>query len=207
MIPFLSDTAPLPNPLNSESDIIAFGGGMNSKRLFEAYTKGIFPWYNKDEPITWYAPNPRFVLFPNELKISKSLKKILRTNSFSVTVNKAFKDVMLACAKTKRKNQSGTWIQKDMVEAYTDLHKKGYAKSIEVWEDNKLIGGLYGVEMKQIFFGESMYYKKTDASKVALVYLVQNESYKIIDCQVYTNHLASLGARNISLQNFLNFLQ
>lgn len=191
-----------------KSGIIAIGGDLNPERLKLAYEKGIFPWYNENEPIIWWFPNPRFVLFPEELKSSKSMKKILNSNQFHFTENQNFREVIRNCSSIKRKGQTGTWIHEEMVEAYTELHRQGLAKSVEVWKNDDLVGGFYGIEGKRIFCGESMFSKVPNASKAGFINFVQNNKnkYELIDCQVYTSHLESLGAREISSEEFLMYL-
>ncbi len=196
-----------PHELSSEEGVIALGGDLSVKRLLHAYKNGIFPWFNEGEPIVWYSPSKRMVLFPDELKISKSMRQVLRKNDFVITENKAFEEVILACKKTQRKNQDGTWITDDMLSAYLKLHKTGLAKSIEVWKEDELVGGLYGVDLDNgVFCGESMFSKASNMSKVAFIHLVKKGNYKLIDCQVYNDHLASLGANEISRAQFLEFL-
>lgn len=187
--------------------LLAVGGDLTVERLLLAYKSGIFPWFESEEPLLWWSPDPRFVLFPEKLKISKSMKRVLRNKDFTVTVNKAFKDVIKACSNIKRNGQEGTWITENMIKAYTKMHKLGFAKSVEVWEDEKLVGGLYGVDLNNgVFCGESMFAKTDNASKVALISFIQNTNYKLIDCQIYTNHLESLGAEEISRDAFLRYL-
>lgn len=191
----------------SPEGILAIGGDLSIERLLLAYRLGIFPWFEAGEPILWWSPNPRFVLFPEKLKISKSMKQVLRNSNYTVTVNKAFKDVITSCSKIKRNGQSDTWITNTMIEAYVKLHELGYAKSIEVWRGAKLVAGLYGVDLgNQVFCGESMFTTESNASKVGFITFVKNTSYKLIDCQVYTNHLESLGAEDISRDLFLKYL-
>lgn len=191
----------------SNEGLLAVGGDLSTERLLLAYKSGIFPWFEEEEPILWWSPDPRFVLFPYKLKVSKSMKQVLRNANFTVTVNKDFSSVIQACAKAKRIGQSGTWITKNMISAYTKLHELGYAKSVEVWQDNELVGGLYGIDLGTVFCGESMFTKVSNASKVGFITFLQNTNYKIIDCQVYTQHLESLGAEEISIETFLSFLQ
>ncbi len=191
----------------SDEGIIALGGDLSAERLILAYKKGIFPWFNEGEPIVWYCPFERMVLFPNEIKISKSMKQVLRKQNFEITENKAFEEVIFNCKTINRNDQFGTWITDDMQQAYINLHKQGYAKSIEVWQNNELVGGLYGVDLKNgVFCGESMFSKQSNMSKIAFIHLAKNKNYKLIDCQVYNNHLASLGAREIPRDEFLKFL-
>lgn len=188
--------------------IIAYGGDLSLPRLKLAYQKGIFPWFNENEPILWWFPDPRFVLFPDELIVSKSMKKILRDETFTFTENKCFEEVIENCRKIHRPGQKGTWITDEMKHAYVRLHKADIAKSIEVWQNGKLVGGFYGIDQGNIFCGESMFAKVSNASKAGFIYFVQKYSakYKLIDCQVYTDHLASLGAIEIPADEFLNYL-
>jgi leucyl/phenylalanyl-tRNA--protein transferase len=188
--------------------ILAVGGDLSHERLLLAYKSGIFPWYSEGEPIIWYSPDPRMVLFPDQLRISKSMRQILRKNVFKVTFNEAFEEVIFNCKYANREPQGeyGTWITDEMKEAYVELYKKGIAKSVEVWQNDELVGGLYGVDMGTIFCGESMFSKASNASKVAFIHLVKSEKYKFIDCQVYNPHLASLGAEEISRNEFLELL-
>ena len=187
--------------------LLAIGGNLSTKRLLSAYKKGIFPWFSDDEPILWWSPDPRFVLFPEELHVSKTMKQLLKKNHFEVTINKDFKSVIEHCSKTKRVGQDDTWITQDMIDAYLRLHQLGYAKSIEVWQNDELVGGLYGIDLgNNVFCGESMFAKVSNASKVGFITFVQNSNYKLIDCQLHTNHLESLGARNISRSEFVEYL-
>lgn len=193
----------------SQDGLLAVGGDLSIERLLLAYKSGIFPWYNQGEPIIWYSPDPRMVLFPNKLIISKTMKKILGRGEFDVTFNQNFEEVITYCKNVSRGDQKGTWITNEMQRAYTKLHKLGYAKSVEVWQDKKLVGGLYGIDLGTVFCGESMFSKVANSSKVAFIYLVEKlkkEKYSIIDCQVYTSHLASLGAEEISRTEFLKYL-
>jgi leucyl/phenylalanyl-tRNA--protein transferase len=188
--------------------ILAVGGDLSHERLLLAYKSGIFPWYSEGEPIIWYSPDLRMVLFPDQLRISKSMRQILRKNVFKVTFNEAFEEVIFNCKYANREPQGeyGTWITDEMKEAYVELYKKGIAKSVEVWQNDELVGGLYGVDMGTVFCGESMFSKASNASKVAFIHLVKSEKYKFIDCQVYNPHLASLGAEEISRNEFLELL-
>ncbi len=209
MIPFLNfdDDFP-PVSQTSQDGILAFGGDLSPKRLLSAYQQGIFPWFENDDQILWWSPDPRFVLYPKDLKVSKSMKQFLRNCNLTVTINKDFKSVITHCAKAKRAGQDDTWITKGMINAYTELHKLGYAKSVEVWQDNELVGGFYGVDLNNgVFCGESMFSKVSNASKTALITFIQNTDYKLIDCQDYTNHLESLGAKDISRDMFMAFLR
>lgn len=196
-----------PDPALAEPDgLLAVGGDLTAARLLEAYKQGIFPWYNDDTPILWYSPHERFVLFPDELKIGKSMRRIIRSAHFDVTYDRAFTDVIAACASQPRTGQDGTWITKDMQEAYISLHALGYAHAVEVWSGTKLVGGLYGVAIGHVFCGESMFSSEANASKVALASLCQTGSHKLIDCQVYTDHLASLGARMIPRWQYMEYV-
>lgn len=213
MITFLQENTPLPSPDKALADgLLAVGGSLNTSRLTEAYSKGIFPWYSSGEPIMWWSPDPRMVLFPEEFKLSKSLSKTIKKEVFQLSFNTSFKQVIAACASVKRKGQLDTWITLEMEEAYCELHREGLAKSVEVWQKNKLVGGLYGVDLKEqgVFCGESMFSVVSDASKVAFYFLVntlKTRGYKLIDCQMHTAHLASLGAREVPRKEFLNYLK
>ena len=191
----------------TKEGIIALGGDLSWERLLYAYKNGIFPWFSEDDPIVWYCPSKRMVLFPDELKVSKSTLKIINKNEFIITENKVFEAVIYNCKNIDRKDGLGTWITDDMQQAYISLHNKGIAKSIEVWFDDKLVGGLYGLEINGIFCGESMFSHISNASKIAFIYLVNSAHYKLIDCQVYNNHLASFGAREIERDLFLEILK
>jgi leucyl/phenylalanyl-tRNA--protein transferase len=205
---FLTDKIAFPDVSEASFEgLLAIGGDLSSERLIHAYSNGIFPWFEDDEPLLWWSPDPRFVLFPKDLKVSKSMKQILRKSDFKVTVNKDFKSVIEQCAKAKRDGQDGTWITSQMEEAYIKLYQLGYAKSVEVWQDNELVGGLYGVDLSnKVFCGESMFTKVSNASKVGFITFVKNSNYNVIDCQVHTKHLESLGAKHIPRTEFLKFL-
>lgn len=192
-----------------EDGLLAVGGNLSANRLLVAYKNGIFPWFNSDDDIIlWWSPSPRMVLFPIEIKISKSMKKVLKNNQFILTKNTCFEEVINNCAKVKRAGQEGTWITNEMREAYLKLHHLGIAKSYEVWENNNLVGGLYGIDLGHVFCGESMFSTVSNASKFAFIKLAQElKEYKLIDCQVHTNHLESMGAREISRNVFLNILK
>ena len=193
-----------------ENGFLAIGGDLCTERLLEAYRNGIFPWYNEDEPICWWSPDPRCVLFPAQLLVSKTMQQVIRRNQFSFTINKAFEDVMRNCQTIKRNGEQGTWIQEDMIEAYCGLHKLGYASSAEAWCDGKLVAGIYGVRIGKIFFGESMFSRITNASKFAFIKFVQQlkeEDVKLIDCQMRTDHLVSLGATMIARKQFMEVLK
>ncbi|GAA4234728.1 leucyl/phenylalanyl-tRNA--protein transferase [Postechiella marina] len=187
--------------------VLAIGGDLSVERLLLAYKSGIFPWFDASEPIVWWSPNPRFVLFPEQLKVSKSMRQFLRNCDYTVTVNQDFRAVISSCSKIKRSGQNDTWITNSMIEAYVKLHELGYAKSIEVWRGDKLVAGLYGVDLgNHVFCGESMFTTESNASKAGFITFVQNTNYKLIDCQVYTSHLESLGAKEISRKAFLELL-
>lgn len=198
-----------PYELTSPEGIIAIGGDLSPERLMYAYKRGIFPWYSDQYPILWHCPEERMVLFPDKLKVSKSMKQVLRKGEFTVTENQAFEEVIHHCKYIKRKQEDeeeGTWITDDMERAYKRLYRLGHAKSLEVWKNKELVGGLYGVILGDVFCGESMFSKVSNASKVAFIHLVQSGIYKLIDCQVYNNHLASLGAVEIEREEFLELI-
>ena len=205
---FLTQKIEFPDVSEATIDgLLAVGGDLSSERLMRAYSSGIFPWFDDEDPLMWWSPDPRFVLFPEDLKVSKSMKQVLKKKQFKVTENKAFRAVIENCAIAKRDGQNGTWITDAMLEAYIKLHKLGYAKSIEVWQNDDLVGGLYGIELKnKVFCGESMFAKVSNASKVGFITYVQNSHYKLIDCQLHTRHLESLGAKHISRDEFIKFL-
>ena len=205
---WLTDTIEFPGyDCTSKEGIIALGGDLSVERLTHAYKNGIFPWFSDNDPIVWYCPFERMVLFPAEIKISKSMQKIINKNEFTITENTAFEAVIYNCKNIDRNDGFGTWITNDMEKAYINLHKKGIAKSIEVWFKDELVGGLYGVEINHIFCGESMFSKVSNASKLAFMHLAKNKNYKLIDCQIYNEHLASLGAREIDRSLFLSILK
>lgn len=194
----------------SPEGIVAIGGDLSSERLLLAYRSGIFPWFEDDEPILWWSPPERMVLFFEDLKISKSMRNIINRNTFKITFNTAFREVITNCRNIKRDRQPGTWITDEMVEAYCRLHELGNAKSVEVWENNTLVGGLYGVDLGHIFCGESMFSKVSNASKIAFIALakhLEKENYKLLDCQVHNDHLESLGATEILREDFLSILK
>ncbi|WP_028890235.1 leucyl/phenylalanyl-tRNA--protein transferase [Tenacibaculum ovolyticum] len=191
----------------NEDGVLAFGGDLSAERLIYAYKNGIFPWFSEGEPIVWYSPPERMVLFPDELRVSKSMRQVLRKNNFTITENKAFEGVIFNCRHIDRNDQLGTWITDDMEDAYINLHEKGISKSIEVWVEDVLVAGLYGVDLNNgVFCGESMFSKASNMSKVAFIHLVKNCGYKLIDCQVHNEHLESLGAREIGRGEFLKWL-
>ena len=190
--------------------ILAIGGNLSPERLLLAYKSGIFPWFEDGEPIMWWSPNPRMVLFLDELIISKSMRNILNRNIFTVTFNENFRDVISNCQNIERDDQNGTWITNDMIEAYCKLHELGIAKSVEVWQDEVLVGGLYGIDLGHVFCGESMFSKVSNASKVAFIALMNQlkaTNYKLLDCQVYNPHLESLGCREIDRIDFMEILK
>ena len=209
----LSKSIWFPNHDESNKDgLIAVGGDLSVERLMHAYHLGIFPWFNEGQPLFWWSPDPRMILLPESFKVSKSLKKTILSNKYKITLNTSFEEVINCCSKIKRKGQQGTWITKNMITAYLQLHKKGHAQSVEVWSENQLVGGLYGIDLKEkkIFCGESMFSKKNNASKIAFYYLVKKlktENYRLIDCQMYTSHLESLGAQEIPRHEFLKYLK
>ncbi|MBI5632439.1 MAG: leucyl/phenylalanyl-tRNA--protein transferase [Nitrospirae bacterium] len=209
-ITLLSDEISFPPPELAEEDgLLAVGGDLSQERLLKAYSMGIFPWYSEDSPILWWSPDPRFVLFPEELHISRSLRQCMRKGLFTVTLNRAFGQVIQCCADNSRKDQPGTWITEAMMHAYIQLHHSGHACSVEAWHDGELAGGLYGVILGRIFFGESMFARKNNASKVAFATFVEQmipKGLMLIDCQVRTEHLSHLGAREIPRTDFLNLL-
>jgi leucyl/phenylalanyl-tRNA--protein transferase len=199
-----------PVDMADENGLLAVGGDLKPERLLLAYKSGIFPWYNEDEPIIWWSPDPRFVLFPSKLRVSKSMQTTLRNGKFRFTINRAFKQVIENCKNVIRQDQNGTWIQHDTVDAYTKMHELGYAHSAEAWENGELVGGLYGIHIGNIFFGESMFNKKNNASKFAFINYVEQlkkENVALIDCQIYTAHLESLGAKMIDRKAFIEILQ
>ncbi|MBF0560302.1 MAG: leucyl/phenylalanyl-tRNA--protein transferase [Nitrospirae bacterium] len=206
----LTDDLIFPSPdLSEEDGLLCVGGDLSEERLLLAYSMGIFPWYSEESPILWWSPDPRLVLFPHELKVSRSLKQTLRKNVFKVTLDTAFPEVIANCGAIERKEDKGTWITAEMADAYIRLHRAGFAHSVESWYDGELAGGLYGVSMGGIFFGESMFSKKNNASKVAFVTLVRQLAkwnFKLVDCQVTTQHLINFGAREIPRSEFMRHL-
>lgn len=202
----LTDELIFPHPSLAEDGILAIGGDLSPERLILAYSNGIFPWYNEGEPIIWHAPNPRFVLKPKDLKISKSMKQVIQKNTFQISLNQAFEQVIRNCQKVSRRGQRDTWITEEMLEAYHRLYHLGLAHSVEVWKDHELVGGLYGINLGTVFFGESMFHKTSNASKYALIQLIEAFPFSMIDCQVYTKHLASIGASTLALSSFTSLL-
>ena len=207
---FLTHQLFFPLVENANADgILAVGGDLTPERLLLAYKSGIFPWFEEGEPIFWWSPNPRMVLFLDELVVSKSMRNILNRNVFKVTFNQNFREVISNCQKIKREGQNGTWITNDMIEAYCELNELGIAKSVEVWQNDELVGGLYGIDLGSVFCGESMFSKVSNASKVAFIALanqLKEANYKILDCQVYNEHLESLGCREIERDKFMEIL-
>lgn len=194
----------------SYEGILAVGGDLSVDRLLLAYDNGIFPWFDADDPILWWSPSERMVVDPNNYKVSKSLRNIINRNIFEVTFNKDFKSVIENCQQIDRKGQDGTWISTDIIESYTKLHELGKAKSVEVWQNNELVGGLYGIDLGHVFCGESMFSKVPNASKVAFVKLIEHlkdNNYKLLDCQVHNDHLERLGAFEISRASFMKILK
>lgn len=203
----LDDEIIFPDPALAEPDgLLAIGGDLSIERLTLAYQSGIFPWFSEGDPIMWFAPHERCVIFPAQLKISKSMQKVLKADTFQVTINKAFDKVIENCAKTPRIGQDGTWITDDMQNAYLKMHQKGLAHSVEVWQADKLVGGLYGIKIGNVFCGESMFSLVSNASKTALIHLTKNMNFKLIDCQLPNDHLMSLGAVMISREAYLGIL-
>lgn len=208
MLPWLGHSLtfpPLNEALTEPNGLIAAGGDLSPERILAAYRHGIFPWFAPGDPILWWSPDPRMILVPGEFRRTRSLTKTLRNTDYEVRFDSAFPEVITACASTPRAGQNGTWISDDMVTAYSELHRLGYAHSVETWRDGRLIGGLYGLAIGRAFFGESMFARATDASKIALAHLVEllrTRDFGIIDCQMETAHLASLGARPIPRRDF-----
>lgn len=193
-----------------DSGLLAVGGDLSANLILEAYIKGIFPWYDESSPILWWSPDPRCVLIPSELKISRSLQKTLNKNIYNITQNKAFSEVICHCSSIKRPGQDGTWLQPEMIEAYTYLHDLGYAHSVEAWNGERLVGGFYGLMIGKVFFGESMFYLEANASKVAFVHFVKKlieQGFLLVDCQQTTPHMLSFGAKEISRKEFIIKLQ
>jgi leucyl/phenylalanyl-tRNA---protein transferase len=206
---YLTPQTPFPDVSEASPEgLLAVGGDLSTTRLIDAYKKGVFPWFGDDDPILWWSPDPRFVLFPEKLKVSKSMKQVLRNKNYKVTINKAFETVITECSAAKRSGQDSTWITLEMQDAYIELHRLGLAKSVEVWREGKLVAGLYGIDLKNgVFCGESMFTKESNASKVGFIIFIQNSNYRLIDCQVRTNHLESLGAEEISRVAFLEYIK
>lgn len=206
----LTDDLIFPPVDGAEDGIVAVGGDLLPERLMVAYRSGIFPWFSEGEPIIWWSPDPRFVLFPEKLHISKSMKRVLNSNELKVTFNQNFEAVIAECKSMPREGQEGTWITDEMQLAYIRLHELGHAKSVEVWKGNELVGGMYGVDLGEVFCGESMFSKVSNASKLALIHFMrkfQAEGGRLFDCQVHSEHLVSLGAEEIDRKEFLTYLQ
>ena len=207
MIFRLDEHLVFPDPELAEPEgLLAVGGDLSAGRLLLAYSEGVFPWYSDDTPILWYSPHRRFVLFPDELYISSSMKRLINSGRFKVTFDTCFADVIEACSSVSRKDQDGTWITREMKAAYINLHQLGHAHSIEVWQDDELVGGMYGVAVGDVFCGESMFSNVSNASKMALISLIKSGKYKLLDCQVHTDHLESMGARMISRKEYMAML-
>ncbi len=206
----LSNRLEFPAVENANAEgLLAIGGDLSPERLLLAYKNGIFPWFNEDALILWWSPDPRMVLYPKKVNISKSMRKVMKDNQFSLTKNTCFEKIIDNCARAKRAGQEGTWITKAMKQAYIELHKKGFARSYEVWEKGELVGGLYGIDLGHVFCGESMYGTVSNASKFAFIKLAQElrkKNYKLIDCQIYTKHLESLGAEEVPRGKFIEIL-
>lgn len=208
MIFKLNEHLQFPDPELAEPDgLLAAGGDLSTMRLKRAYQNGIFPWYSDDTPILWYSPHERFVLYPDELRVSSSMKRVINADRFKVTWDKCFTEVIAACASAERPDQDGTWITDDMETAYNLLHKEGSAHSIEVWQQDELVGGMYGVAVGDVFCGESMFSKVSNASKMAVITLCKSGAYKLLDCQVHSAHMESMGARMISRKEYMRVLQ
>lgn len=204
------DFPPLHHALTEPNGLIAIGGDLSPQRILRAYQQGIFPWFSQGDPLLWWSPDPRMVLFPHELNIARSLKKVLNQQLFDIRINTAFEQVMTACANTARPEQDGTWIMPEMIKAYTQLHDMGYAHSVEAWQNGQLVGGCYGLKIGRMFYGESMFHHVSNASKVAFVHLVQwlqQAHVGMIDCQMNTPLLASFGAREIPRTRFIETLE
>lgn len=205
----LSDDLVFPDPSLSEDDgLLAIEGDLSPERLLLAYSNGIFPWFSDDEPILWWSPDPRFIVYPKDIRISHSMKKLLKKNTYRVSFDTCFRDVISNCSNTRK--ETGTWITNEMIEAYCKLHELGYAHSVETWHQDKLVGGLYGISMGKCFFGESMFSTMDNASKVAFITLgksLEEKGFSMIDCQVHTTHLESLGAVYITREKFLELIK
>ena len=204
------DKIVFPHPETAtEEGIVALGGDLSPERLLFAYQHGIFPWFNEEDPIVWWSPDPRFILYPDKLKVSKSMRKVLSDKVFDITFDTDFRAVIEACSDVPRNGQDGTWITEDMLDAYCDLHELGYAHSVEVWQKGELVGGLYGIGLGKCFSGESMFARVSNASKagfITLVRLLTEKGYNMIDCQTHSNHLESLGAEQIGRADYLAYL-
>lgn len=207
MIEILSHAVQFPDPALAEPDgLLAIGGDLSVDRLRAAYSSGIFPWFSDDDPILWYSPHQRCVLFPHRVHVSRSMVRVIRSGRFQITRNADFYSVIRACAEIARKGETGTWITAEMQSAYVALHAAGFAESVEVWQDGELVGGMYGVIVNGVFCGESMFSRVSNASKMAIIWLCHNGGYRVIDCQMPTDHLMSIGAEMISRKEFLEIL-
>jgi len=196
-----------PNPeLADEDGLLAVGGDLTIERLLLAYNNGIFPWYSDETPILWYSPHQRFVIYPEKVRITKSMAKIMRGGTFQFSINRCFEDVIENCATINRGEEVGTWITDEMKDAYVNMHKAGFAHSVEVWQNENLVGGLYGIVINDVFCGESMFSKASNASKAALIHLCQHGNFKLIDCQLQNDHLLSLGGEFISMADYMETL-
>ena len=208
---FLDDRLEFPSVDKANADgLLAVGGDLSPERLLLAYKSGVFPWFNDDDLILWWSPDPRMVLYPDKVRISKSMRRVIQSGEFRLTKNTVFEKVLNHCAEQERKGQQGTWITKNMRKAYLELHERGFAKSYEVWRKNELVGGLYGVDLGKVFCGESMFSSVSNASKYAFIKLAEelaSKNYSIVDCQVYTEHLASLGAEEIPRAELIKILE
>ena len=207
--PYSTDFPPVDDALDDPNGLLAAGGDLSPQRLIEAYRRGIFPWFNAGEPILWWSPDPRCTLIPAKIHISRSLRKAIRNTEFEITFDQAFTEVVEACAAPRRYSDD-TWISDQMLQAYSDLHRQGYAHSVEFWQKGELVGGLYGIAMGQLFFGESMFSRATNASKIAFVFFarqLEKWGYALIDCQIENDHLSSLGAGTISRTEFQHYLK
>ncbi len=206
----VSASTPFPateRALKEPNGLIAIGGELSTQRLLEAYSQGIFPWYSEQDPVLWYSPNPRMVMTSDRLHVSKSLQKTLNADQFQIKVDTDFEQIIHHCKTVERKDQAGTWIDQAMVDAYTDLHRQGFVRCVGVYQESRLVGGLYGVSLGKVFFGESMFSLVADSSKVAFVHLLKNMGYSLVDCQVESPHLKSLGAFNVERHAFIQSLQ
>lgn len=206
---FLKENTPFPSPESaSEEGIVAIGGDLSPERLLNAYRSGIFPWYNDQDPILWWSPDPRFVLFTDKLHISKNTHKLLRKKPYRVTFNQNFYEVITCCASTPRKEQEGTWIHPEVIQAYYELHQRGFAHSVEVWEQDTLVGGLYGIKLNHVFCGESMFSLRNNASQYGFItFLQQYPEITLVDCQIHSEYLEKMGAEHISRADFLQIIR
>jgi len=208
---WLTEELTFPHPkYASPEGLLAAGGDLSPQRILFAYENGIFPWYNEGEPILWWSPNPRFVLYPSEIKVSKSMRQVFRKKNFQISFDAAFDEVIEVCGTIPREGQNGTWLTKEMKAAYIHLHHLGFAHSVEIWQERKLVGGLYGLSLGSCFFGESMFAKTSNSSKIALIVLaktLEEKGFGMIDCQSETKHLRTMGAKFIDQADFLSYLE